>query len=372
MKNPKKLTIVFVLFMFCCLGMVVGIYAVSNLIGNSDGELEHTIYVYIDGQRINFNDQHPIIQNDRALVPVRGVFEHLDYKVDWDVATNTVSLVNDVNVVTITVGKSAFITNETTYNLDVPASIINGRTMLPLRALLESIGYSVYWDGNKNTVFIQTNESEAYRLALIMLDDDGGGGIYEIVSDGTINYSFDIAGHINPLIDYFDVIDEGIQEDSDNCRSSYGMLIGKVQKAKLSSAEFEILNEMLDLLRRFASEEINNYMTGNGLRYIHAIIDGNLHGSEYVSSYVLEEGFEHEYYWDNVLLNDIAYFLLDTIPHMLNRYYWETPKELVEQGRLKDYYGLSTFYYRYGEEPKTHIVYTDHNKINSVLEWLEE
>ena len=37
---------------------------------------------------------------------------------------------------------------------DVPAQIIDGRTLIPLRALSESLGLTVKWDGDSRTVFI--------------------------------------------------------------------------------------------------------------------------------------------------------------------------------------------------------------------------
>lgn len=41
-----------------------------------------------------------------------------------------------------------------TYKSDVPPQIINGRTLVPARALAESLGASVEWDGENNTVVV--------------------------------------------------------------------------------------------------------------------------------------------------------------------------------------------------------------------------
>ena len=40
------------------------------------------------------------------------------------------------------------------HTLDIPAQIIGGRTMLPLMAVLESVGYQLDWDGLTNTVSV--------------------------------------------------------------------------------------------------------------------------------------------------------------------------------------------------------------------------
>ena len=99
-------------------------------------------------------NQAPTIVDGRTLVPVRGVFEMLGFDVDWDAAAQQVTLSRATDVVIITIGSAVFIANGTSHTLDVPAQIIGGRTMLPIRAVLESVGYYVGWDGATATVMI--------------------------------------------------------------------------------------------------------------------------------------------------------------------------------------------------------------------------
>jgi hypothetical protein len=70
-----------------------------------------------------------------------------------------VALVRNDYLVLMSVGTRGFRVNDTSYSLDVPAQIINGRTMLPIRALVESVGYSVGWDAATSTVVILTSQS---------------------------------------------------------------------------------------------------------------------------------------------------------------------------------------------------------------------
>ena len=124
------------------------------------------IHVTIDGVPVNFPDQTPVIVDGRTLVPVRGVFEDLGFDVSWNENTRMATLRRIVSIsgdssdvpvrfteeIFITIGSDAFQYNSTLINtpqnhvLDVPAQIINGRTMLPIRAVLESVGYSVEWN----------------------------------------------------------------------------------------------------------------------------------------------------------------------------------------------------------------------------------
>jgi hypothetical protein len=94
------------------------------------------------------------------------VFEHLGFYVDWNANTQQAFLINDDYTVIITIGDNTFATNGATYNLDVPAQIIDGRTMLPIRAVLESIGYYIEWNSATSTIEISTRNpliSEEYE-----------------------------------------------------------------------------------------------------------------------------------------------------------------------------------------------------------------
>ncbi|MCL2227198.1 MAG: stalk domain-containing protein [Oscillospiraceae bacterium] len=114
------------------------------------------IRVAIDRQDVIFDDQDPVIIDGRTLIPVRGVFEALGFDVNWDGDEQRVTLLRDDHIVKLHADSGVFTTNGVTYNLDVPAQIIGGRTMLPLRAVLESLGYSLHWDSGAQTVFITT------------------------------------------------------------------------------------------------------------------------------------------------------------------------------------------------------------------------
>ena len=116
----------------------------------------HAVNVTINSQRVNFTDQAPTIIDGRTLVPVRGVFEMLGFDVDWDAAAQQVTLTRATDVVIITIGSAVFTANGTNHTLDVPAQIIGGRTMLPIRAVLESVGYYVGWDEATGTVMISS------------------------------------------------------------------------------------------------------------------------------------------------------------------------------------------------------------------------
>jgi len=133
------------------------------------------IRVLVEGEQIQFAGQGPAIIQGRTLVPVRGVFEHMGFAVQWDGGAQQATLVNDNYTVVLTIGSSAFTNNGVRYTLDVPAQIINGSTMLPLRAVLESVGYDLGWNGATSTVSITEIPTieigdRRFRVTLTALD----------------------------------------------------------------------------------------------------------------------------------------------------------------------------------------------------------
>ena len=105
------------------------------------------ITVYVDGTKVNF-DQQPVIKDDRTLVPMRRIFEALDADVFWDEPSQSVTAVSGTDVILFRIGEAGLYKNgKLTYTMPVPAQIINDRTLVPLRAIAESLGCNVGWDG---------------------------------------------------------------------------------------------------------------------------------------------------------------------------------------------------------------------------------
>ena len=115
------------------------------------------ISVTINGTAVNFTDQQPALIDGRTLVPVRGVFEALDFEVGWNPEARQVTLSRANDTIVITIDSATFTANGIGHTLDVPAQIIGGSTMLPIRAVLEAVGYELDWDGVTQTVIISTD-----------------------------------------------------------------------------------------------------------------------------------------------------------------------------------------------------------------------
>ena len=112
------------------------------------------IHVSIEGQPIHFQGQGPMMIDGRTLVPIGDVFRELGFTVIWHTMEQRAFLVSDRYSIVLTIGADTFNFNGRDLPLEIPAQIINNATMLPLRAVVESIGYHLAWDANTRTVYI--------------------------------------------------------------------------------------------------------------------------------------------------------------------------------------------------------------------------
>lgn len=113
------------------------------------------IRVKLNEKTLEF-DVAPTIVDDRTLVPMRTIFEELGADVSWDNDTLTATGVLDDTTVSITVNESELIKNGQSIELDSPAIIIDDRTLVPVRAVSEAFGCGVSWDSKTYTVNISS------------------------------------------------------------------------------------------------------------------------------------------------------------------------------------------------------------------------
>ncbi|MEQ8236504.1 MAG: copper amine oxidase N-terminal domain-containing protein, partial [Syntrophomonadaceae bacterium] len=127
-----------------------------------DYQKSDDIRVIIDGKQLVF-DVNPQVVDNRTLVPMRTIFEAFGLTVTWDESTNTVTGKSDETVIILTIGSNKATVNGQERILDVPASVITGRTMIPLRFLSESMQYKVVWIGASNLILISKTDIIEWR-----------------------------------------------------------------------------------------------------------------------------------------------------------------------------------------------------------------
>ena len=121
------------------------------------------IRIFVDGQQVTIRGTQPVIQAGRTLVGARDVFEHLGFTVTWNGDRREARMARADFTLYLWIGSPNFeVINHVTGvdsagTLDVPAQIIDGSTMIPLRFPLEAVGYTMSWDGANRIANIYTN-----------------------------------------------------------------------------------------------------------------------------------------------------------------------------------------------------------------------
>ena len=108
------------------------------------------------GKTVN-NDVAPKIVNDRTMLPARFVVESLGGTITWDGDNQQVTIVQDDTTIVITIGASTALVNGESVALDSPAFIENDRTYMPIRFISENLGADVDWDEDGQQVIITRN-----------------------------------------------------------------------------------------------------------------------------------------------------------------------------------------------------------------------
>ena len=99
----------------------------------------------------------PFIRNGRTMVPIRIVVENLmcGAKIDWDVETHDITITYKDGVIVIPEGQYYVIVQGKSIKLDVPPENVNGRVFLPIRFFAETLGAIVEWDAKTQTITIR-------------------------------------------------------------------------------------------------------------------------------------------------------------------------------------------------------------------------
>ena len=125
-------------------------------------------YVQVKDEILGF-DTPPVTEADRTLVPMRFLFEKLGADVTWDEATQTATATIEPDIddqfqtfgtaqaksVSVSIDNTTAVVNGQARAMDVPARMVNDRTLVPLRFLSENLGYTVTWDEATNTAIVE-------------------------------------------------------------------------------------------------------------------------------------------------------------------------------------------------------------------------
>ena len=139
--------------------IIAGLTALVLLLTSSAVFAAEEVTVALNGRVLSFDVPAQII-NDRTMVPMRKIFEELGAEVEWYEAEQGIVAIKDSTIIIMKIDAPMMQvanveTNEQKQiELDVPPQIVDSRTLVPVRAISESLGVSVDWVAETQTVVL--------------------------------------------------------------------------------------------------------------------------------------------------------------------------------------------------------------------------
>jgi hypothetical protein len=115
--------------------------------------------VITTGKSIKF-DTPPVIKEGRTLIPIRAITEGFGAEVSWNAETQEVTITKDDKVIILKIGSNTMLVNGEEIQIDAKSEIMNGRTVVPLRFVIENLGLKAEWDDETETIEIVEAETE--------------------------------------------------------------------------------------------------------------------------------------------------------------------------------------------------------------------
>ncbi|HHX18648.1 MAG TPA: copper amine oxidase [Clostridium sp.] len=112
------------------------------------------VTVEINGSPIKM-DVQPYIINGRTYVPLRFVVEALGADVHWEPEERKAIITCDDKDIEMFVDNNILLVDEIEQPMDTNIEIVDGRIMIPIRFIAENLGCSVEWDGLVFSVLIE-------------------------------------------------------------------------------------------------------------------------------------------------------------------------------------------------------------------------
>ncbi|MDF2838008.1 MAG: hypothetical protein K0Q63_3648, partial [Paenibacillus sp.] len=119
------------------------------------------VEVFLNGQTLSFGEAKPIMMDGRTLVPFRAMFEALGYSVTWDEDAHTAIGERDGFMIRLPVNSHLATVGGEETALDVPALILEGNIYVPLRFVSEHSGYEVIYMSTANALKIGVSDGSS-------------------------------------------------------------------------------------------------------------------------------------------------------------------------------------------------------------------
>ena len=117
------------------------------------------VKIEIDGKEMVPMDMPAVIIDGRTMLPMRQIAQELGCEVNWNEAAKQIYVMRGSDIIVFTVNSKTGYENGKEFTMDVPATIVNDRTMLPVRALADALHLNIKWDDPNRIVSIQSGDT---------------------------------------------------------------------------------------------------------------------------------------------------------------------------------------------------------------------
>ena len=117
-------------------------------------ELQKPLKVYLNGELIG-SDVPPTIINDSTMVPIRVISQALDANVVWNGANRSIAIKSGNVSLTMFIDNPVMYLGSKEVHLPSAPVIRYDRTLVPLRAISEAFGIQPKWNGESRTVTLE-------------------------------------------------------------------------------------------------------------------------------------------------------------------------------------------------------------------------
>ncbi len=122
------------------------------------------ISIVVNGSNVEFDTKPFVNESGRTMVPVSSIAKMLDAEVKWDGQKQQVTITKGETKLVLTIGSDIIEINGEMVQMDTEASMVGGRTMVPLSIIAKSFNADIVWDGKTKTVSIKTEDSGSNNL----------------------------------------------------------------------------------------------------------------------------------------------------------------------------------------------------------------
>jgi predicted DNA-binding protein YlxM (UPF0122 family) len=111
------------------------------------------VKLYVNGTEPTF-EVAPMISNGSTLVPFRAISESLQANVTWNGEERSVTVTRNTITVKLLIDSKIAFVNGVEKTLEVPATIVEGSTVVPARFISEALNAVVKWEAETQSVVI--------------------------------------------------------------------------------------------------------------------------------------------------------------------------------------------------------------------------